>query len=207
MLAGPDIPAETTPDRPLLSRPMDHNEDLVARLASDLDGTFAELVGAQGDLVYGIALRSTRDPGAAEELAQDVFVRAYRALATYEAQRIRDLQLRAWLARIAINLSRNRARSRRSAPAEVPLESIAEPVDPSLHPEPAALAAEAATDWSRRLAALPSRYRLAVELRHVHGLSYEEIAAALERPVNTAKTHVHRGVALLRAAYSQESLA
>jgi RNA polymerase sigma-70 factor (ECF subfamily) len=183
---------------------MDHTDDLVARLATDLDGTFAELVGAQGDLVYGIALRSTRDPGAAEELAQDVFVRVYRALSSYDAERIRDLQLRAWLARITINLSRNRARSRRRAPAEVPLESIAEPVDPSHHPEPAALAREAEAEWGRRLSALPSRYRLAVELRHVHGLSYEEIAQALERPVNTAKTHVHRGVALLRAAYSQE---
>ena len=183
---------------------MDTTEDLAARLAIDLDGTFEALVRAEPDLVYGIALRSTRDPGAAEELAQDTFVRAYRALASYDTQRIGDLQLHAWFARITINLCRNRARSRRGAPVEVPFESIAEPVDPSLHPEPAALAREAEGEWGRRLAALPGHYRLAVELRHVHGLSYEEIAAALERPINTTKTHVHRGVALLRAAYSQE---
>jgi RNA polymerase sigma-70 factor (ECF subfamily) len=190
---------------PLLSTLMETTEDLTARLAVDLDGTFEALVGAEQDLVYGIALRSTRDPGAAEELAQDTFVRAYRALASYDAQRIHDLQLRAWLARITINLCRNRAHSRRSAPAEVPLEAIIEPTDPSLHPEPATLAREAEAEWGRRLAALPHRYRLAVELRHVHGLSYLEIAQALDRPVNTTKTHVHRGVALLRAAYTQET--
>lgn len=184
---------------------MDTTEDLAARLAVDLDGAFAALVGAEQDLVYGIALRSTRDPGAAEELAQDTFVRAYRALASYEEQRIRELQLRAWLARITINLSRNLARSRKAAPIEVALEAIVEPTDPALRPESAALAREAQTEWASRLAALPPRYRLAVELRHVHGLSYDEIAAALERPLNTTKTHIHRGVALLRSAYIQET--
>ena len=183
---------------------MDTTEDLAARLAVDLDGAFAALVGAEQDLVYGIALRSTRDAGAAEELAQDAFVRAYRALASYDEQRIRDLQLRSWLARITINLSRNRARSRKNEAVEVPLETIVEPTDPALRPESAALALEAQAEWVRRLAALPVRYRLAVELRHVHGLSYDEIAEALQRPLNTTKTHIHRGVALLRSAYVQE---
>jgi len=183
---------------------MDTTDDLTARLSTDLDGAFAALVDAGQDLVYGIALRSTHDPGAAEDLAQDVFVRAYRALATYEPGRIRELQPRAWLARIAINLCRNRARSRGSRPGEVPIEAVAEPADTALRPEPAALARESDAEWGRRLAALPRHYRLAVELRHVHGLSYEELAVALDRPLNTAKTHVHRGVALLRDAYSQE---
>ncbi len=69
----------------------------------------------------------------------------------------------------------------------------------------AVLAREAEAEWGRRLAALPQRYRLAVELRHVHGLAYDEIAEALDRPLNTTKTHIHRGVALLRAAYVQET--
>jgi RNA polymerase sigma-70 factor (ECF subfamily) len=184
---------------------MDTTDDLPARLAADLDGAFEALVRAEQDLVFGIALRSTRDPGAAEELAQDAFVRAYRALATYDAERIGELRLRAWLARITLNLCRNRARARRGVPAEVPIEAIAEPTDPALRPEPAALARETGAEWGRRLAALPQRYRIAVELRHVHGLSYDEIATALDRPLNTTKTHVHRGVALLRAAYTLET--
>ena len=56
-------------------------------------------------------------------------------------------------------------------------------------------------DWPRCRTATGS----AVELRHVHGLSYEEVAVALDRPVNTVKTHVHRGVALLRTAIVQEA--
>jgi DNA-directed RNA polymerase specialized sigma24 family protein len=55
-----------------------------------------------------------------------------------------------------------------------------------------------------RLTALPRHYGLAVELRHVHGLSYVEIAEALDKPVNTVKVHVHRGLALLRVAYEAE---
>ena len=63
---------------------------------------------------------------------------------------------------------------------------------------------ESAAAWRARLAALPRHYGLAVELRHVHGLTYAEMAEALQRPVNTVKVHVHRGLALLRAAYEEE---
>ena len=58
--------------------------------------------------------------------------------------------------------------------------------------------------WARLLTQLPERYRLAVALRHVEGLSYEELAETLKRPVGTVKSDVHRGVALLRAAYDAE---
>ena len=97
-------------------------DPLAARLAHDLDGAFEALVTAHADLVYGLALRSTRDPAAAEDLAQDAFVRAYRALAGYPPQRIRELHLRAWLTRLTINLSRNRARDRLARPALAPLD-------------------------------------------------------------------------------------
>jgi len=187
---------------------MDDTE-LAASLARDLDGAFEALVLAEQDLVYGIALRSTRDPAAAEDLAQEAFVRAYRALSDYDSERIRALQLRAWLAQITMNLGRNRARSQRSRPREVAWDAsplvIAPPADPSPRPEAAALARETDLEWAGRLAALPDRYRTAVELRHVYGLSYEECAVVLGRPVNTVKTHVHRGVALLRTTVLQEA--
>ena len=189
--------------------PSSSPSDLVERLARDLDASFEAFVLAEQDLVYGIAMRSTRNAAAAEDLAQEVFVRAYRALAEYDAERIRSLQLRAWLARITMNLCRNRARTRRSRPVEVAWEAsslaVAPPSDPAPRPEAVLLERESDAEWGRRLAALPDRYRSAVELRHVHGLSYEEVAVALDRPVNTVKTHVHRGVALLRTAIVQEA--
>ena len=89
---------------------MDAQTELTAALARDLDGTFERMVLSQQDRLYSIALRMLGDPRDAEEIAQDAFVRAYRALAGYEADRIRDLQLRAWLATIVLNLCRNRVR-------------------------------------------------------------------------------------------------
>jgi RNA polymerase sigma-70 factor (ECF subfamily) len=199
---------ETEPAGWVLMASMD-DTDLTTRLARDLDGAFEALVLAQQDLVFGIALRSTRDRASAEDVAQDVFVRAYHALTGYDADRIQALQLRAWLARITMNVCRNRGRARRSRPSEIAWEAsplaVAPPADPSLPPEAVALAREREEEWGRRLEALPDRYRTAVELRHVYGLSYEECAAALDRPVNTVKTHVHRGIALLRTAVLQEA--
>jgi RNA polymerase sigma-70 factor (ECF subfamily) len=58
--------------------------------------------------------------------------------------------------------------------------------------------------WARLLAGLPAKYRLPVALRHVDGLSYEELSEALDRPVGSVKSDVHRGIALLRAAYDAE---
>ena len=63
---------------------------------------------------------------------------------------------------------------------------------------------ESAQAWRARLEALPTRYRRAVELRHVSGLSYPELAEALERPLGTVKSDVHRGVRLLREAMMDE---
>jgi RNA polymerase sigma-70 factor (ECF subfamily) len=180
-------------------------DPLAVRLARDLDGTFEAVVVAHADLVYGLALRSTRDPAAAEDLAQDAFVRAYRALAGYPPERVRGLHLRPWLTRLTINLARNRARDRLARPAQAPIDDAhLDVADEAARPEEAVLRRESAAAWRARLAALPRHYGLAVELRHVHGLSYAEMAEALQRPVNTVKVHVHRGVALLRAAYEKE---
>jgi RNA polymerase sigma-70 factor (ECF subfamily) len=55
--------------------------------------------------------------------------------------------------------------------------------------------------WAGLLATLPPAYRAAVVLRHVDGLSYPELAAALDRPEGTVKAQVHRGLAMLRTAY------
>ena len=93
---------------------MDANADfdaaLTARLAADLDGSFEALVGAHVDRLYSIALRILGDRRDAEEAAQDALVRAFRALAGYEDERIRQLRLRPWLTTIVVNVCRNRTR-------------------------------------------------------------------------------------------------
>ncbi len=177
--------------------------DCPRRLAEDLDAAFPEFLVHYQDLVYGIALRSTKRPADAEELAQDAFVRAHRALAGYDAGRIRELRPGGWLASITGNLARNRAR-RRTAPT-TGLEGVAElHADDAPGPERVAERQESVQVWRERLDALPSRYRRAVELRHVIGLSYPELAEALDRPLGTVKSDVHRGVRLLRETLARE---
>jgi RNA polymerase sigma-70 factor (ECF subfamily) len=182
---------------------------LTAALARNLDATFEALVRSQQDRLYTIALRMLADPGDAEEVVQDAFVRAYRALGTYDRRRIEDLQLRPWLTTIVLNACRNRARRRR--PATVPLDGPDEERSPVLvrdeRPEPhdAALRREAAHHWAALVAALPVTYRAPVVLRHVDGLSYAEMSVALGRPEGTLKAQVHRGLALLRGAVERDA--
>ena len=182
--------------------------ELTAALARDVDAAFESVVLSQQDRLYSLALRMLSDPRDAEEVAQDAFVRAYRALASYDAERIRDLQLRPWLSTIVLNLCRNRAR--RPAPATVPLDggdddrespsAVLASADRRGSPHEVALRRESAGRWARLVADLPPRYRAAVVLRHVDGLSYSEMSIALGRPEGTLKAQVHRGLALLRGA-------
>ena len=186
---------------------MDSDSLLVAALADDLDAAFEGLVRAHQDRLYTIALRVLGDPRDAEEAAQDAFVRAYRALAGYDAPRIRELRLRGWLATIVLNLCRSRL-ARRPAALRRSV-SLDEPMPGGLEPRaaeaegPAAISAtraEAET-WAALLATLSPSYRAAVVLRHVDGLSYPELAVALGRPEGTVKAQVHRGLAQLRTAF------
>jgi RNA polymerase sigma-70 factor (ECF subfamily) len=176
-------------------------DDLTVRLARDVDTAFADLMATHQDLVFGVALRVVGNRAAAEDVAQEAFVRAYRALKGYPAVRIRDLHLRPWLARISINLARNDRRAKR---ATDPLDDASEHPAPDDGPVRLAERREEHRLWSQLLNQLPERYRLAVALRHVEGLSYQEISDALARPVGSVKSDVHRGVRELRAAYEAE---
>jgi RNA polymerase sigma-70 factor, ECF subfamily len=189
---------------------MDTDSTLIDALARDLDATFEAVVLAHQDRLYSIALRMLGDPGDAQEAAQDALVRAYRALAGYQAERIRDLRLRPWLATILLNLCRSRL-SRRAARTAIarPALSLDATELGTLEPraddaiEPAAIVArrDARETWASLLMTLPPTYRGAVVLRHVDGLSYPDVARALDRPEGTVKAQVHRGVALLRTAF------
>ena len=167
---------------------------LAEALAADLDATFETLVLAHQDRLFTIAVRTRGDRHDAEELVQDAFVRAYRALAAWPPARIRDLRVRGWLTTILLNAARNRARIRRVPTTELAFDPGAEPAA-----DPLARRDERET-WARLLADLSPAQRTAVVLRHVDGLSYAEIAAATGRPEGTVKAHVHRGLAALRTA-------
>lgn len=179
--------------------------DCPTGLAADVDHAFPTFLAHHQDLVYALAMRLTRRPADAEDLAQEAFVRAYRALQAYAPERRGALHTRGWLVAITLNLARNRARTRRVRPAEASIDALAEvTVDGALGPEAIAVRQETAHAWRERIGALPPRYGHAVWLRHVQGLPYPELAEALGRPVNTVKSDVHRGLALLRRALVDE---
>jgi RNA polymerase sigma factor (sigma-70 family) len=195
---------------------MDDTE-LAARLATDLDGAFEALVRAHADRCHSIALRVLADPSDAEEVAQDALVRAYRALAGYERERIRALRLRPWLAAIVVNLARNRRRRVSDRRPAVGLGSLADPEGAMPPGRRLAAGHDELRDgasaeqlvstradrerWAVCLAGLPDRYRVPLVLRHVDDLSYAEMSEALGRSEGTLKSQVHRGLALLRAAW------
>lgn len=181
---------------------------LLAALASNCDAAFEQVVYAYQGRLYAFALRLTGNPQDAEEIAQDAFVRAYQALATYDSQRIRTLALRAWLYQIALNVFRNRVRGRRLP--LVPLEGEGdEPVieiedDARARPEEQLLRSEGREELGALVLRLAPRLRVAVVLRHVEGMSYCEIATLLDEPVGTVKSNVHRGTLQLRRALAEQ---
>jgi RNA polymerase sigma-70 factor, ECF subfamily len=183
------------------------DEALKGCLAADLDGTFEQLVRAYQDRLYSFALRLTGRREDAEEVAQDAFVRAYRALSTYPRERIEQLALRAWLYQITLNVARNRFRG-----GKLKLVSLDHPISPRGETAFEAADAEDArpdaryevtrrrADMATLVAGLPERYRAPILLRYVEGLRLEEVARVLGQPVGTAKSNVHRGVNALRQA-------
>jgi RNA polymerase sigma-70 factor (ECF subfamily) len=175
--------------------PEDH---LAVRAAADLDGTFPDLLAAHGAAVFTTALRVSRQPADAEDLASETFVRAYRAMQGYSPARIRGLRLRPWLVTITLNLWRNQLRKAGRSPRTVPLGTGDDPAAGDGGPEQAAHDRRGAGWVEACLDTLPDPQRQAVVLRHVVGLPYAEVAEAMACPVGTAKSHASRGLASLR---------
>ena len=180
---------------------MTEDQGLSGQLACDLDGHFEQLVRTYQDRLYSFTLRLTRSREEAEECTQDAFLRAYRALSRYPNERRRELRLRPWLYQIALNVVRNRVRrvALNTVSVEGPVANgIASEARDS--PEDSALRAEGWRRLKAELGRLPERYKTAVVLRHVQGLSYAEAATVLDQPVGTTNSDVHRGLRLLRDA-------
>ncbi len=172
----------------------DIETDLALRAQGGSEEAFRELVRRFERPVYTLVLRMVRDPGTAEELAQDVFVKAYRRLDTYDPLR----RIGSWLFKIAHNTTIDHLR--RSSPDLVSLSADEEggglaavlrnPAAES--PEAAAERRDLARDLDRAINTLRPEYRAAVVMRYQEGLSYEEISEAMELPLGTIKTHLHR---------------
>jgi RNA polymerase sigma-70 factor (ECF subfamily) len=167
--------------------------------------SFDKIVDEYQRRLYGFALRMTGNREDAEEIVQDAFVRAYRALGKMSAEQRAELRLQPWLYTITLNVTRNRLRSKR--PTNVALDALAD-ADALLRgsavreapPQPEKIVEQKA-DMAlveRALLQLPMHLRAAATLRFIEGRSHPEIAEILNQPIGTVKSHVHRAVRILR---------
>lgn len=158
------------------------------------------MVEEHGGSVYRLALRFTGDAFAAEDIAQETFLRACAGLRGYDRSR----PARPWLLRIALNLCRNRQRSARTR--EIPMEErigAVEP-DPSPGPEHIYLQRERDLELAKALQGLHPKYREVLILKHVNELSYAEIVAVLGLNLSLVKNRLYRGRIALREALKKE---
>jgi RNA polymerase sigma-70 factor (ECF subfamily) len=173
-------------------------ERVAAALAEDLDDGFADLVRTYQGLVHAVALRTTGHRADAEDLAAEALLRAYRSLADHDPAWLRALTPRPWLLTIVVNTRRNQVRDAARRPRT---DGAVVPERPTPGPsvEDHAERREVTEHLAALLAELPEAQRTAVVLRHVADLPLAEVAEVLGCPVGTAKSHVSRGLARLRA--------
>jgi RNA polymerase sigma-70 factor (ECF subfamily) len=180
----------------------------IERLRAGEAAAFDRLVQERSGEVYALLYRLTDDAEEARDLTQETFLRVFQSIDRFRG----DAGLKTWIYRIAINQARNRwrwwRRRRRDltvsldAPdghSEQPLGARLRATDSSAaDPEQETLARERETALRTALGSLAVSYRETVILRDVEGLSYEEIAAALEISIGTVKSRLSRGRMELR---------
>ena len=160
---------------------------------------FACLVTAYTNPVYNLAYRMLQNRPEAEDATQEIFLRGYNKLASFDRSR----RFVAWLLSIAAHYCIDELRRRKGV--QLPLDDLAFAV-PSTAPGPesSALQNEQRQAIAQAMAALPATYCLVAVLRYVNELSYEEIAAVTELPETTVKTRLFRARRLLQTLLTQE---
>lgn len=189
----------TTPGEKELGR-----EDDIHFARKALEGdeeAFRRLVERYQSSVYTLCTRMTGDRDAAEDLAQEVFIRVFKNLAKYDPA----YPFSSWIFKIASNLCIDHLRRRRPELLSMDAPVQGEEGDFSRQfisgegdPEEALERQEIGRALAKAIDRLPPRYRLIILLRHQQCLSYEEIAASQDLPIGTVKARIHRARRMLR---------
>lgn len=169
--------------------------DLVKRVQAGDNAAFDLLVRKYQHRVVALIGRYVHDWSEAQDVAQDTFLRAYRALGNFRG----DAQFSTWLHRIAVNTAKNHlvAHKRRPPGEDIDIED-AEQFESALRlrdndtPERELMRQEMEQTVMRAVEALPEELRAAITLREVEGLSYEEIAQQMQCPIGTVRSRIFR---------------
>ena len=184
----------------------DHS--LLQRVESEGPEAFAAIMRRYNQRLYRLALAMVGDPGEAEDVLQDSYVKAYQRLAGFAGRS----SLGAWLARIVRNTAIDQLRARRARQSAVTLEAdLAGTADAQsklledtecegfqCDPEASVAEDEMRHRLEQAIASLPAQFRSVFMLREVEGLSLRETAEYLDIPVATVKTRDHRARVMLR---------
>jgi len=169
--------------------------ELVKRVQRGERGAFDLLVLRYQHKVVKLVSRLLRDSAEGEDVAQEAFVKAFRAIGSFRG----DSAFYTWLYRIAVNTARNSMASRHRRPldyeadlSESEQSAVAARMRHVDTPEAAALTDEIHQTVNRAVEELPEDLRTAIILREIEGLSYEEIAAAMDCPVGTVRSRIFR---------------
>ena len=171
------------------------DEQLVARVQKGDKRAFEVLVLKYQHRIYSLISRFVRDSDEVQDVAQEAFIKAYRALGAFRG----DSAFYTWLYRIAINTAKNHliARSRRPQGVDLEIEDaeqleVASSLRDIAGPESLLMTEELQEAVERAIRHLPEDLRTALSLREFEGLSYEEIAEVMGCPVGTVRSRIFR---------------
>ncbi len=171
-------------------------QDLVRLAIGGDDAAFGELVRIHQHEVYTVALRMVTDRDLANDVAQEAFVRAWRAIGQFRG----DAKFSTWMHRIAVNTALTHRERRKRTRTEALDAMYYEPEADGLTPERAGVSAAAQASLEAALTDLADPLRTVVVLKDVYGWSHSEIADELGITVTAAKVRLHRGRKALRVA-------
>lgn len=177
---------------PILDGTNLHEEWLVRRSKAGDREAFGQIVSRHQAAVYRVVRGILGDPGESEDVAQEVFLKAYASLGRFRG----ESNLFTWLYRIAVNEALRARRRRRPQPLEAAPEAVSPPAEPEEPEEMPTLGT-----LRRLLGRLPDDHRAIVVLRDLEGLSYREIAETLEIPLGTVESRLFRARRELRALW------
>ena len=178
------------------------DEDLMGLAAADDERAFAELVKRFQGRVTNLISRVLNDRECSDDLAQEVFVRVYVHRRNYR----RGAKFSTWLFTIAANLAKNEIRRRVRRRNWFSLDALQEVLhdgtmvlaDPTEGQETSLQRAQLQGVIGKAIAAVPEKYRVALVLRDVEGLAYEEIGQVLGIPGGTVRSRINRARGMLK---------